>query len=59
MNKIVLVIRGFDPIHSVNIAFFNQPKKLGDHLTTGWGQDTISDLKLGYRYGLEAESSGE
>ena len=29
------------------------------HLTAGWGQDTISDLKLEYLYGPEAESSGE
>ena len=30
-----------------------------DHLTAGWGQDTISDLKLEYLYGSEAESSAE
>ena len=29
------------------------------HLTSGWGQDTISDLKLKYLYGPKAESSGE
>jgi len=29
------------------------------HLTAGWGQDTISDLKLEYLYGSEAEISGE
>ena len=29
------------------------------HLTAGWGQDTISDLKLEYLYGSEAEVSGE
>jgi len=29
------------------------------YLTAGWGQETISDLKLEYLYGLEAEGSGE
>ena len=29
------------------------------YLTTGWGQDTISDLKLEYLYGPEPEVSGE
>ena len=29
------------------------------HLTSGWGQNTISDLKLEYLYGSEAEISGE
>ena len=29
------------------------------HLTAGWGQATISDLKLKYLYGPEAEVSGE
>ena len=29
------------------------------HLTDGWGSDTISDLKLEYLYGSEAEVSGE
>jgi len=29
------------------------------HLTAGWGQNTISDLKLEYLYGSEAEISGE
>jgi len=30
-----------------------------DHLTAGWGQDTISELNLEYLYGPEAEVSGE
>jgi len=30
-----------------------------DHLTAGWGQDTISELKLEYLYGPEPEVSGE
>ena len=30
-----------------------------DHLTTGWGSGAISDLKLEYLYGSEAEVSGE
>ena len=29
------------------------------HLTAGWGQDNISDLKLEYLYGPEPEVSGE
>ena len=29
------------------------------HLTTGWGSGAISDLKLEYLYGSEAEVSGE
>ena len=29
------------------------------HLTAGGGQDAITDLKLEYLYGAEAESSGE
>ena len=29
------------------------------HLTAGWGQATISDLRLEYLYGPEAEVSGE
>ena len=29
------------------------------YLTTGWGQNTISDLKLEYLYGSEAETSAE
>ena len=29
------------------------------HLTAGWGQDTITDLKLEYLYGSEPEVSGE
>ena len=29
------------------------------HLTAGWGSDAISDLKLEYLYGPEAEVSGE
>jgi len=29
------------------------------HLTAGWGQNTITDLKLEYLYGPEAEVSGE
>ena len=30
-----------------------------DHLTAGWGSGAISDLRLEYLYGPEAESSGE
>ena len=30
-----------------------------DHLTAGWGQDAITDLKLEYLYGSEPEVSGE
>ena len=30
-----------------------------DHLTTGWGSGAMSDLKLEYLYGSEAEVSGE
>ena len=30
-----------------------------DHLTAGWGSGAISDLKLEYLYGSEAEVSGE
>ena len=30
-----------------------------DHLTAGWGQDTISELNLEYLYGPEPEVSGE
>ena len=33
--------------------------EVNDHLTAGWGQDTISDLKLKYLYGPKAEVSGE
>ena len=29
------------------------------HLTAGWGQDAITDLKLEYLYGSEPEVSGE
>ena len=29
------------------------------HLTAGWGSGAISDLRLEYLYGLEAEVSGE
>ena len=33
--------------------------ELLSHLTAGWGSGAISDLKLEYLYGSEAEVSGE
>ena len=43
--KIVLVTGGFDPIHSGHIAYFNEAKKLGDHLIVGLNSDEWLERK--------------
>lgn len=47
MNTIVLVTGGFDPIHSGHIKYFEEAKKLGDHLIVGLNSDEWLTRKKG------------
>lgn len=45
--KLVLVTGGFDPIHSGHIKYFEEAKKLGDHLIVGLNSDNWLTKKKG------------
>ena len=56
-KKIVLVTGGFDPLHSGHIAYFEEAKRLGNHLAIGINSDAWLKRKKG-KYFMPLDERG-